>query len=78
MKNVEERESWIIQVDSKYNHVYPWKKEADGDFITHRTKLYDQSREGIEDVGHKAGHVVQDKVYWQVPETKRDKNRSLL
>ena len=62
-------------MDSKYNHVYPWKKEANGDFITHRAKLCDQSREGIEDAGQKAGDVVQDKAYWQVPETERDKNR---
>lgn len=37
MKNTEVmRESWIIQVDPKCNHMYPWKREAEGDFTAHR------------------------------------------
>lgn len=65
-----ERLSWLFYMGSKCNHIYPYKREAEGD-LTHRKGGGNVTM--MEELGVMQPH--QAKELWQPPEPGRGKKR---
>lgn len=73
------RLAWVTQVGPKCNHLYPYKWEAEGVFITQKRRQEDEAERGLKMLALKVGVMSpRDKECWQPLEVGGSKEQSPL